>query len=326
MAQENEIQPTPADATAANTENHNGEQAAEQISSEPAAAKQANAEQTVTEHPPVKSGPKYPVWVDVLAILGAFFAADFIAYLVKMLLDSHGGIDPGLQTFFIYIAKLVPVIAFALWLRIRRKPGKPLLRMSLRKADPALVLWGVVLVFITSYLVEPLLDMFPPEYLELLYKTVNTGGWAAVTTIIAAPVLEEILFRGIIQETVAKEYGVFRAVFISALVFGVVHIIPQQVVNAFFIGIILGYIYFRTSSLIPVIIIHALNNAFSYVSMLILEDKVMLTSRELINNDTIYWSIYAVCGVLFAIAIYFLLKHLRRADKASALETAKNNV
>ena len=82
--------------------------------------------------------------------------------------------------------------------------------------------------------------------------------------------MEETLFRGLIQGSINERDGAAKAILLSALLFGVFHMIPQQAINAFLVGIILGYIYFRTKSLLTVIILHALNNGISYLMLEVL--------------------------------------------------------
>ena len=49
-------------------------------------------------------------------------------------------------------------------------------------------------------------------------------------------------FRGIVQDALTRKYGALRGVVIAAAVFGIVHLIPQQVINAFMVGSVLGQI------------------------------------------------------------------------------------
>ncbi|MFQ8807127.1 MAG: lysostaphin resistance A-like protein [Alistipes indistinctus] len=78
----------------------------------------------------------------------------------------------------------------------------------------------------------------------------------------------------------------YAACVIAAAVFGIVHLIPQQVINAFMVGLVLGYIYYRTGSLLPVILIHCINNAISYFSWMLGGGKI-LSTREQLGNETL---------------------------------------
>ncbi|EJO5347877.1 CPBP family intramembrane metalloprotease [Clostridium botulinum] len=83
-----------------------------------------------------------------------------------------------------------------------------------------------------------------------------------IETVIMAPIFEEIVYRGIILDELLQKYNHKKAIIISALIFSIIHLNFSQGINALLLGIILASIYYGTKSLIPVIIIHFLNNLF----------------------------------------------------------------
>jgi membrane protease YdiL (CAAX protease family) len=85
------------------------------------------------------------------------------------------------------------------------------------------------------------------------------------------------------------------------------------VVNAFVIGLILGFIYVRTDSLWPVIIIHALNNAMAYVIMQ-WSDGANITVRSLIENDTIYAVVYGMSLAVFIVSGYMVWRSIEKIN------------
>lgn len=260
---------------------------------------------------------KPSVWLDILAFIGVFFVANMVGAAVSFVMKLNGNENADLGMFVAYTVAMALTLVFAVWQRKRRGASKPLLKFSLKKADPTLVLWGVVLVMVTSVVLEPLLMMFPDQYLENLYDAIGVGGWAIMTSIVAAPILEEILFRGILQESLTEKFGGWRGVLLTAAIFGFVHLVPQQVVNSFFIGVILGYIYIKTHSIIPVIIIHAINNAVAFIQIVIF-DKGMVTTRQMISNDIVYWIVYGALCIVFVVAAVNLRQQLRRIPSEDA--------
>ncbi len=258
------------------------------------------------------------VWLDAAALIGVFFVANLIGGLIGVIINKGAHADREFAMFVSYATAFVLTIIFAIWQRMRRGYTKPMLRFSLKKANPALILWGLALVIITSVVIEPLLNLFPMEYLEGLNDAIGTGGWAILTTIIAAPILEEVLFRGLVQQSLTEKLGGWRGVLAAAAIFGIIHIIPQQVINAFFIGLILGYIYIKTQSLLPVILIHAINNAIAFIQMKIFGDEALMTTRQIINNDVVYWIVYGAACAIFVVAAINLWKRLRDIPGSSA--------
>lgn len=89
-------------------------------------------------------------------------------------------------------------------------------------------------------------------------------------------IIEEWAFRGLILKYLLP-YGKNGAIIISALLFGLVHIQPIQVIFTFIMGVLLAICYEYTNSLLVPIIVHFLNNAFS-VSFLIFKDNMIFKS------------------------------------------------
>lgn len=118
-----------------------------------------------------------------------------------------------------------------------------------------------------------------------------------------------------------RKYGVFVGILIASAVFGIVHIIPQQVVNAFMIGIVLGYIYYRTGALLPVILIHCINNAISYFTWM-LNGETLLSTREQMGNDTLYFTVYGIACVLFVIGFVSIAIRISKEEKRRQLEVS----
>lgn len=261
------------------------------------------------------------LWMDLLIIIAVYIGSTIIfGVIVGLFAGVVGGnaVQAGLVGNILIYAVTIPV---AVWILRQRGIRGPVLSFSLRKFNPLLVLWGFLLIFIMGVVIEPLLALFPASYMDNVNKMILEGGGLGMfTAVIAAPVLEEMLFRGVIQGGASREYRPMKAILISAAVFGVVHFVPQQVVNAFFCGIIMGYVYYRTGSLVPVIAIHLLNNAVAYITIRMAPESAGETMRALVGNDTWYWIIYAACAVIFVFALVNLWRQLNRADEKALLE------
>ncbi|GFP24593.1 uncharacterized protein HKBW3S42_00733 [Candidatus Hakubella thermalkaliphila] len=91
--------------------------------------------------------------------------------------------------------------------------------------------------------------------------------------IFIAPVVEEIFFRGFVYPAFRKKMGVVWGILLSSLVFALFHFEPYQIPPLLVIGAILAFIYEKTRSLLPVIILHGLNNGF-YMLVLMVFMKV----------------------------------------------------
>ena len=95
-----------------------------------------------------------------------------------------------------------------------------------------------------------------------------TGGpvWVSILLVgIMAPVFEEWLCRGEVLRGLLRRMKPVWAIVISALFFALIHGNPWQALNAFLIGCVLGYVYYKTGSLILTMIIHATNNTAAVI-------------------------------------------------------------
>lgn len=86
-----------------------------------------------------------------------------------------------------------------------------------------------------------------------------------ITTVLFAPVLEELIFRGCILESL-KKYSTSFAVVFSALLFALLHLNLYQGLPVFGMGLVFGWIYVRTGSLRTTIVLHLINNLVAMIS------------------------------------------------------------
>jgi sodium transport system permease protein len=88
--------------------------------------------------------------------------------------------------------------------------------------------------------------------------------WAILLLMALLPAIcEELAFRGFIFGGLLHDRGVLRAIVISALFFGFTHTVLQQSISASFMGLVLGYIAWRTGGVVCTMVVHAINNTLS---------------------------------------------------------------
>ncbi len=287
----------------------------------PASGEAGAENRTMT--PAGSEGPRreaFPTWRDVLAMLGMLVLGTLAGGVVAGLLLHTGSASQGLAMFVGYVVQFSSAILFSLWLKVVRGGGRPLLRFSLRGGSPVIVLWGVILTFAASVVIEPLLELFPEEQFAPLQQLVGMGGWMMLTSVVVAPVMEEIFFRGIVQESVAGRHGPVAGILTASVIFAAAHYtVPPQALNAFCVALVLGCVYARTRSLVPVILIHAVNNAIAWFTM-VLEDGRIETTRAMIGDESVYRIVYAVAVAVLAagcVQMFFSLRRRKRPEGAS---------
>lgn len=107
-----------------------------------------------------------------------------------------------------------------------------------------------------------------PNIMEDTFEGMKDNVFGIFSICLLAPVVEEVVFRGAIEGHLLRIWKNPRyAIIVSALIFGVIHGNPAQIPFAFLIGLLLGWLYYRTGSLLPGIFIHFLNNTTSVIMM-----------------------------------------------------------
>jgi membrane protease YdiL (CAAX protease family) len=121
---------------------------------------------------------------------------------------------------------------------------------------------GLTLVASTiNTIVLKAFPMTPDEQARFAALASDTPATVLVTCLLA-PCLEEMLFRGIILRSFLRQYSRTAAILGSSVLFGIAHLNVYQFVTAFIAGLVLGWLYERTRSLWPCILLHAANNTF----------------------------------------------------------------
>ncbi len=165
-------------------------------------------------------------------------------------------------------------------------------------------------LIIPSIRLEELMPALP-NLVEQELSALLDNRWGYLTVGILAPFVEEVVFRGAILRTLLgwdrEPSGVgqnglgepskvglnlsdnnnkassgnyfstpirhhWKMIAISALRFALIHMNPAQMPHAFLFGLLLGWLYYRTGSIIPGIVIHWVNNSVAYVCYNILPD------------------------------------------------------
>jgi uncharacterized protein len=216
------------------------------------------------------------------ASLGTILACFAVAVIVANLLTVPYGIaeairHPG-QPFVLTPGALVlSVVALDLsllgvvYFRIVR-PGvltwEQLGLTSARFGDRLrLGLAGGVIVVVVAAAIEQALNAVgvPQTQVEMFssVKSATLGQFVGVLLAIAviAPICEEIFFRGYVFTATSRSGGVPLAFASSSVLFAVSHLNLQALLPILVIGLGLGLLYWRTTSLVPSIIAHMLNNA-----------------------------------------------------------------
>lgn len=119
-------------------------------------------------------------------------------------------------------------------------------------------------------------DLAQPLIFEFLKMTETTSILSFIAlAVIAAPVTEEILFRGLLYPVLRDRFGIKIAVAVSAMLFGLAHVHFPTFLPLSFLGIVLAITYEFSGSLLLSILIHATFNLFTVINLLLLKPYLL---------------------------------------------------
>lgn len=244
----------------------------------------------------------FPTVWDIVALFAIILAAQLVGGAVVAAIFGMAAVKSHTALLVSYAVSMALAIIFAFVYRYGRKAvGKALVERP-KWINPILLVAGIVVITAVSLVEEPLLNLLPEKYMDMLNDNIGTGAAGLIMTVVLAPVCEEVLFRGVLLQSIRSRWGAAAGIVGSAVLFGAIHGIPQQVINAFFIGLVLGYVYVKTESIITVILLHAVNNGISFLMMTLYPDQ-NITLRELLNNDRTYWLVYIIAAVVVVVTV-----------------------
>ncbi len=171
-----------------------------------------------------------------------------------------------------------------------------------------LALTGSILVAEVSNLMQEVMPV-PKSLQDLFYRILRADNpfeflKRAAILLLMAPVTEELAFRGVFQQGLTANYGTRKGIAITALCFGVFHLIPWQAVGATLIGLLLGVVVFRTGSILAGMALHAIWNLLPLLAISLLRN-VSLPGYEFHGEEIRHVPIptLIVAGGVFALSL-----------------------
>lgn len=110
-----------------------------------------------------------------------------------------------------------------------------------------------------------------------------------ISAIILAPIVEELIFRGVILNRLKIKFNITSAIFISSIIFSVLHF-DLNIIGRLIFGALSAILFFQTGNIINCIILHALNN----ISVLIFPVLSYYTNFSITTNGEFTKGIVAI--------------------------------
>ncbi len=203
----------------------------------------------------------------LLVLLLIYCAFDILE--VAAMLSTHR--MPDLEAAMVVrLFAMAPVIIIAL------TAARPILALRFKAPGAKNVLYTILLAFFSYLAIKVLISFIASAIMSagkqlpqnLVDEVLSNAPilLEALLLCVFAPFTEEILFRGMVQNSFERRFGLVAFV-IAGLLFGWTHGEPLSIINGALTGLLLGYMYIKTRSLWVPIIFHAVYNflAFTFV-------------------------------------------------------------
>lgn len=200
--------------------------------------------------------------LDIITFLGIQALVSLTVPLVWGMVTGSPDVTTAMMITTTVIFSLLTIIVF-LW------AGWTKVSPTWLRTRPWMVLiWSVIaalgLVVPSAWLQEHMPEL--PNFVEQEFDMILKDRWGYLTIGLLAPLAEEIVFRGAaLHSLLASRLSPLAAIVISALLFAVAHLNPAQMPHAFLVGLLLGWMYWRTGSILPGMAYHWANNSAAYV-------------------------------------------------------------
>lgn len=260
----------------------------------------------------------FQVFFTFVAVMAAIFYADAKGYIsiasFEQVLD-YGDLmsSPAMSDISVWtvsIGLFVSSVAMLLFLYCIKGYR---LRLSIFKSMPLKSLFlSTMLVLSSMFALNIFVQWFGLEdKTGMLLGDVAHNIIGVITIALVAPLLEEVLFRGAIQGYIMRRYNPWTGIVCAALIFGIIHMNPVQTVYAALIGVIFGWIYYRTGSLLSVVAGHVLNNSMAALTLFFFPESNALPVPEgvippeaQIVSEVMAFLFFAALSVYFAVKLH----------------------
>ncbi len=227
--------------------------------------------------PEISWGIRATLFAVLISITVPIIASIGLGYILSNIADFLPDYQSA-QVYVLFMSFITQVVMLgSVWFVAMHKKQAKVNSLGIKKPEIYRLL-RFVLVGIALTLLVPVVyglgrAIFDVEYLQpsTLPEAISENRGSLLIfgfmAIFIAPVVEEIFFRGFVYPSIANRYGIIISAIATSFLFGLAHIIAANAIIAFFIGLILVYVYHQTTNLLTPILVHS---AFNLISVIII--------------------------------------------------------
>lgn len=185
------------------------------------------------------------------------------------------------------VATSIPAMATLTWLQLggwaalafalalaNRAPLREVFALRSSRVAPLLAAtFGALFVgLFPSWIAEQVAALLPAAFrngtLDIIAEGLLEGGPIArvlllSAVVVAAPIFEELIFRGFLWDTFRQALPEWAVWLLTSLLFAAIHVDPVQSVAVLWTGLFVGWLRWRSGSLLPCVVAHTVNNALA---------------------------------------------------------------
>lgn len=159
-------------------------------------------------------------------------------------------------------------------------------------------------------LIDPIRQMLD-EMMKTLLQSNSTHEFLFVILVVALvpSIVEEFLFRGLIQKSFNRAMNPLASALLAGTIFGLFHLNPFEAIPLIGIGCFLGFIRYRSASIVLPVLLHFLNNLLAVVadSLKIGDEKIMMAPTAAQPGVLVVLAQLVIFGVLFVASLRFYI-------------------
>jgi uncharacterized protein len=210
----------------------------------------------------------YSILFLAAALVGVYFgsAGIFTALSNRQLLSAN---ISNISFIILYGIQVVLMMGVVWFIAIYKRKGR-LRDLGIRYYSIGKTLWytliSLIAIFAISFIYVFVMNSVfgieaPASKIEILIKNRSISNTILLIVVaFIGPVIEEVFFRGFLYSAFKKNWGVLPALFLSSVLFSIVHLQLYSFVPLMIIGWLLAYIFEKTKSLFPAIFLHGVYN------------------------------------------------------------------
>src|SRR6266496_1626433 len=213
----------------------------------------------------VYSVPWQPIdnWVGVILLTVIDLSLLFISLAGKKGQLAQSGL-----LVLVQLVYLLPVVIIFAYRRINwRALGVGRFNWGIVNLGCGLLVVAYLIIYVHNLILTAL--GIPTQGVEVsgLFERLNTPIWFFLVGAVLAPLVEETFFRGFLFQGFRAKYGWLSGMLLSSAIFAIAHLDIASLIPTFILGNLLAYLYHRTNSIWPGVILHMTVNTFGLLSI-----------------------------------------------------------